>query len=203
MSTPTSKPNQSSSGGGKPQARPSAPTNRPQSRPAGASTGTSGTAKAGAARPQQGATAAKTAGSASTAQQGQAQKLIKPAPKAKARRAKLIVSKIDTWSVLKMAFLLSVALGIVTVVAAMVLWAVLDFTGVFNQINELMGGVVGEESGGFNIYQFASLGQVVSFAVIIAVVNVVLLTALATLTAVLYNLSSSLVGGIGLTLTDD
>ncbi|HET6242059.1 MAG TPA: DUF3566 domain-containing protein, partial [Arthrobacter sp.] len=43
--------------------------------------------------------------------------LIKPAPKAKVRRARLLVSKVEPWSVLKMAFLLSVALGIVTVVA--------------------------------------------------------------------------------------
>ena len=45
--------------------------------------------------------------------------------------------------------------------------------------------------------------QIASFATIIAVVNVVLLTVLSTLSAVLYNLSSALVGGIGVTLTDD
>ena len=60
--------------------------------------------------------------------------MVKPAPKAKVRRARLLVSKVDPWSVLKMAFLLSVALGIVTVVAAIVLWTVLDLTGIFNQV---------------------------------------------------------------------
>ena len=48
-----------------------------------------------------------------------------------------------------------------------------------------------------------TVGQVASFATIIAVVNVVLLTVLSMLAAVLYNLSASLVGGIGVTLTDD
>ncbi|MHA7140150.1 MULTISPECIES: DUF3566 domain-containing protein [unclassified Arthrobacter] len=129
--------------------------------------------------------------------------LVKPAPKAKARKARLLVSKVDPWSVLKMSFLLSVALGIVTVVAAIVIWTVLDLTGIFDGVNDLLREIAGTESGGFDLRQFASLGQVVSFATIIAVVNVVLLTALAMLSAVLYNISSTLVGGIGVTLTDD
>ncbi|CAI3790496.1 DUF3566 domain-containing protein [Pseudarthrobacter sp. MM222] len=129
--------------------------------------------------------------------------LIKPAPKAKVRRARLLVSKVEPWSVLKMAFLLSVALGIVTVVAAIVLWTVLDLTGIFDQVDSLLGTLAGSEGGGFELKKVASLGQVASFAVIIAVINVVLLTALSMLSAVLYNISATLVGGIGVTLTDD
>lgn len=129
--------------------------------------------------------------------------LVKPAPKAKVRRARLLVSKVDPWSVLKMSFLLSVALGIVTVVAAIVLWTVLDLTGIFDQVDSLLGTLAGTEGGGFELKKFASLGQVASFATIIAVVNVVLLTALSMLSAVLYNISATLVGGIGVTLTDD
>jgi len=102
-----------------------------------------------------------------------------------------------------MAFLLSVALGIITVVAAIVLWTVLDLTGVFDKVNSLMTDIQGSEGGGFDLKKYASLGQVASFATIIAVVNVVLLTALSMLSAVLYNISATLVGGIGVTLTDD
>ena len=126
--------------------------------------------------------------------------LVKPAPKAKVRRARLLVSKVDPWSVLKMAFLLSVALGIVTVVAAIVLWTVLDLTGIFDQVDSLLGTLAGSEGGGFELKKVASLGQGASFATIIAVVNVVLLTALSMLSAVLYNISATLVGGIGVTL---
>jgi len=129
--------------------------------------------------------------------------LVKPAPKAKVRRARLLVSKVDPWSVLKMAFLLSVALGIVTVVAAIVLWTVLDLTGIFDQVDSLLGTLAGSEGSGFELKKIASLGQVASFATIIAVVNVVLLTALSMLSAVLYNISATLVGGVGVTLTDD
>lgn len=207
MSNPDSYPKQNSNvpgGTGQPAAAPrvNAPV-RPQQRPA-----------APAALPGQRPAAA---GQRPQVQPGQGQRpasagqrpaqggpgLVKPAPKAKVRRARLLVSKVDPWSVLKMAFLLSVALGIVTVVAAIVLWTVLDLTGIFDQVDSLLGTLAGSEGGGFELKKVASLGQVASFATIIAVVNVVLLTALSMLSAVLYNISATLVGGIGVTLTDD
>lgn len=195
----------------KPQAKPESAAQQrpaPAARPAPAVTkapvpGASGAPQAAPAqaRPAQAQTrpAQAPVGQAAPAAAG----LVKPAPKAKVRRAKLMISKIDPWSVLKMSFLLSVALGIVTVVAALVLWTVLDLTGIFNQVNKLVGDVAGSESGGFDLRKVASLGQVVSFSTIIAVVNVVLLTAISTLSAVLYNLAATLVGGVGVTLTDD
>jgi len=159
---------------------------------------------------QKPATGARSSGNsgvrpAATRPAGQAARpgLVRPAPKAKARRARLLVSKVDPWSVLKMAFLLSVALGIVTVVASIVLWTTLDITGIFDRVNDLLTEIAGSEGGAFDLRAYASLGQVASFATIIAVVNVVLLTALAMLSAVLYNISATLVGGIGVTLTDD
>ena len=178
----------------RPEQRPTAPTGAPDQRPAvPGQRPAQGRPLAGQAgqRPVQGRTA--------QAQPG----LVKPAPKAKVRRARLLVSKVDPWSVLKMAFLLSVALGIVTVVAAIVLWTVLDLTGIFSQVDSLLGTLAGSEGSGFELKKVASLGQVASFATIIAVVNVVLLTALSMLSAVLYNISATLVGGIGVTLTDD
>lgn len=203
MSTPENTP----SSGGYPQA---APPSRPPQRPAVPPQ----SANAGGQRP--GVRPAERPLTAAAAQRATAQRpgrpgqrpgqpgLVRPAPKAKQRRARLIVSKVDTWSVLKMSFLLSVALGIVTVVASIVLWMVLDITGIFDKINGLLGEIGGSESGGsLDLKKIASLGQVASFATIIAVVNVVLLTALSMLTAVLYNISATLVGGIGVTLTDD
>ncbi|MCO4273345.1 DUF3566 domain-containing protein [Pseudarthrobacter sp. HLT3-5] len=187
----------------RPQQRPPAPTGAPGQRPAvpgqrpaqdRVPAGQTGQ-RAGQGRPA----AAQTSQRPVQGQPG----LVKPAPKAKVRRARLLVSKVDPWSVLKMAFLLSVALGIVTVVAAIVLWTVLDLTGIFDQVDSLLGTLAGSEGGGFELKKVASLGQVASFATIIAVVNVVLLTALSMLSAVLYNISATLVGGIGVTLTDD
>lgn len=129
--------------------------------------------------------------------------LVRPAPKAKVRRARLLVEKLDPWSVFKMSFLLSVALGIVTVIGAVVLWTIMDLTGIFDQVNDMLGMILGTEGGGQSIQELVTLGQVTSMATIIAVINVVLITLLAMLSAVLYNLSASLVGGVGITLTDD
>lgn len=130
--------------------------------------------------------------------------LVKPAPKAKARRARLLVSKVEPWSVLKMAFLLSVALGIVTVVASIVLWTVLDTIGLFDTVNSFINDIQGKEGGTpIDLLTIVSLGQVASFSTIVAVVNVLLLTTLSVLSAFLYNISATLVGGIGVTLTDD
>jgi hypothetical protein len=207
VSNPDSYPKQSSNvpgGTGQPTAAPrvNAPV-RPQQRPA-APAGLPGQRPAAAGqRPQvQPGQAQRPAMAGQRPAQG-GPGLVKPAPKAKVRRARLLVSKVDPWSVLKMAFLLSVALGIVTVVAAIVLWTVLDLTGIFDQVDSLLGTLAGSEGGGFELKKVASLGQVASFATIIAVVNVVLLTALSMLSAVLYNISATLVGGIGVTLTDD
>jgi len=187
----------------RPQQSPSTPSGLPGQRPADAG---QRPAPAGQ-RPQGQRPAAPAQRPAAPGQRPQAAPgapgLVKPAPKAKVRRARLLVSKVDPWSVLKMAFLLSVALGIVTVVAAIVLWTVLDLTGIFDQVDSLLGTLAGSEGGGFELKKVASLGQVASFATIIAVVNVVLLTALSMLSAVLYNISATLVGGIGVTLTDD
>lgn len=128
--------------------------------------------------------------------------LVRPAPRAKVRRARLVVSKLDPWSVLKLAFLFSVALGIITLVAAVLLWILMDITGLFDGINELMGMLAGPE-GSTDIRDVISLGQVAVFATVLSVINVILLTLLSVLAAVLYNLAAGLIGGIGLTLTDD
>ncbi|MGN7201840.1 DUF3566 domain-containing protein [Arthrobacter sp. SAFR-044] len=185
----------------RPQQRPSAPAGAPGQRPAvpGQRPQQGDRPVQPGQRPFQGQPGQRSAQGSSQGTPG----LVKPAPKAKVRRARLLISKVDPWSVLKMAFLLSVALGIVTVVAAIVLWTVLDLTGIFDQVDSLLGTLAGSEGGGFELKKVASLGQVASFATIIAVVNVVLLTALSMLSAVLYNISATLVGGVGVTLTDD
>lgn len=198
-----STPNTPRPAGGTGGTRPAAPRQAPvgAQRPAGAPR-PAGAAQRPAGAPRPAGAQQRPAGAPRPAGAGKPQQLVRPAPKAKVRKARLLVSKVDPWSVLKMAFLLSVALGIVTVVASVVFWTVLDLTGIFASVNGLVSEIVGTE-GGFDLMQIASLGQVASFATIIAVVNVVLLTALSMLAAVLYNLSSTLVGGIGVTLTDD
>ena len=129
----------------------------------------------------------------------------KPAPRPSAanRRVRLTVSRVDPWSAMKISFLLSVALGIAGVVMVFVLWTILAGMGVFDQINGVIGQVVQDGGTKFDIMDFIGLGRVVSLSIVIAVIDVVLVTAISTLAAFLYNVSSALVGGVQLTLTDD
>ncbi|MFG3525379.1 DUF3566 domain-containing protein [Streptomyces sp. NPDC047917] len=120
------------------------------------------------------------------------------------RKARLRVAKADPWSVMKVSFLLSIALGICTVVASAVLWMVMDAMGVF----ETVGGTISEATGsnegnGFDLQSFLSLPRVLIFTSVIAVIDVVLATALATLGSFIYNLSAGFVGGVELTLAED
>jgi len=118
------------------------------------------------------------------------------------RKARVLVSRIDPWSVLKIAFLLSIAAGIMLVVAIHVLWNVLSQMGVFVMINEWVLKLFTADQE-LNILQFVAYPKVMSAALLIAVVNVVLLTGLATIAAFLYNTIARVVGGIYVTLTDD
>lgn len=118
------------------------------------------------------------------------------------RRVRLAVSRIDPWSVMKLSFLLSVAIGIMIVVASAVVWFVLDGLAVFTEANNMITEIAGAESS-LNILQYVEFSRVVSGATVVAVVDVVLLTALSTIGAFLYNITAALVGGVNLTLTDD
>ena len=117
------------------------------------------------------------------------------------RKVRLTVARVDPWSVLKLSFLLSVALGVGLVTASVVLWSVLNSMGVFSALDLTLKDLSKESQ--FDIYSWVGLGRVVSLSTFIAVVNVVILMALSTLGAVLYNLASSLVGGLHVTLSDD
>ncbi|MEU6143287.1 DUF3566 domain-containing protein [Streptomyces sp. NPDC047081] len=120
------------------------------------------------------------------------------------RKARLRVAKADPWSVMKVSFLLSIALGICTIVASAVLWMVMDAMGVFSSVGGTISEATGSnESNGFDLQAFLSLPHVLMFTSVIAVIDVVLATALATLGAFIYNLSAGFVGGIELTLAED
>ncbi|MET9296908.1 DUF3566 domain-containing protein [Streptomyces sp. NPDC003077] len=120
------------------------------------------------------------------------------------RKARLRVARADPWSVMKVSFLLSIALGICTIVAVSVLWMVMDAMGVFTAVGGTISEATGSgDGGGFDLEAFLSLPNVLMFTAIIAVIDVVLATALATLGAFIYNLSAGFVGGVELTLAED
>jgi len=116
-----------------------------------------------------------------------------------------VLARIDPWSVMKLAFLLSIAIAIVAFVAVLVLWSVLDSMGVFDSVGSTVESVTrsSDNAQGIDILDYVGLSRVLGVTALLAGVNVVLMTALGTLGAFLYNLASSLVGGLHVTLTED
>jgi hypothetical protein len=122
----------------------------------------------------------------------------------KVRKARLRLLRVEPWSVMKSAFVLSIAIGITFVVATATLWSIVDAAGVFETVGSLITQLTESEgSAGVEVANFVGFSRVVGLATVIAVVDVVLLTALATLFAFLYNLSAALLGGFEITLAED
>jgi len=121
------------------------------------------------------------------------------------RRARLRLSRIDPWSVMKVSFLLSIAFGIVTVVSVFMVWSVLGAAGVWTSINNTVSDTVssGNHTSTFDITDYLGMSRVLGFTMLVAVIDVVLITAIATLGAFLYNMAASLLGGIEVTLAED
>jgi Transmembrane domain of unknown function (DUF3566) len=121
------------------------------------------------------------------------------------RRARLRLVRVDPWSVAKTAFLLSIAFGIMVVVAVFLIMSVMSAAGLWSHVNSSIQTVLnqGGSTSSFNINDYVSTQRVVGIAMLIAVLDVVLITALATLGAFLYNLAASLLGGLEVTLAED
>jgi hypothetical protein len=128
-----------------------------------------------------------------------------PAPRPRGtRRARLRLVHLDPWSVMKTSFLLSIAFGIVTVVAVAVVWSVLGAAGVWDSINSTVTDVLGgETASSFDIENYIGASRVIGFTMVVAVIDVILITAIATLSAFLYNLAAALLGGLEVTLAED
>jgi Transmembrane domain of unknown function (DUF3566) len=117
------------------------------------------------------------------------------------RKARLVIKHIDPWTVMKLSFVVSVVMLAVCVVAVAIIYAVLGKMGVWTQINTLVN-EVSPTTTSAALHSPVSAGRVVGVAAVVGAINVVLLTALSTLGAAIYNLISDLVGGIEVTLTD-
>lgn len=126
-----------------------------------------------------------------------------PAAAGPGRRASLRLTHVEPWSVTRLAFAISVAMMIVAFVAVGVFWAVLHVIGVWDQINESFTTVLSDDSASFNINDYFGLGRVLGLTLVLSAVNVVLMTALATIGAHLYNLAAQLMGGVEVTFAEE
>jgi hypothetical protein len=125
----------------------------------------------------------------------------KAIPVVRNRRKRVTVQRVDPWTVLRLSFLLSLAIAVITVVAGILLWALLSSGGVFGSVDRTLEDVLGD--GALTITQYFGFGKVLSVTLLIAAIDIVLITALATIGAFLFNLAASLGGGLEFTVTED
>lgn len=109
------------------------------------------------------------------------------------KQVRLKLVYIDFWSSVKLSFLIAICLAIVTIVATFLIFTVLNSTGLFGKANALYTDIAGSSA---DLTSFLSVGNVMGFAVVVAVLNTVVITALGAIFALLYNLSVKITGGL-------
>ncbi|MEU6721219.1 DUF3566 domain-containing protein [Nonomuraea sp. NPDC046802] len=122
------------------------------------------------------------------------------------RKAHLVLRRVEPWSAMKFSFVVSLVCFVVLFVAVAVLYGVLSALGVFDSlvdlVNQLGQGEQGQSSIPIDIASWFEPVRILGYTALIGAVNVVLITALATLGAVIYNIASDLVGGVEVTFSE-
>ncbi|GAA3250690.1 DUF3566 domain-containing protein [Nonomuraea helvata] len=122
------------------------------------------------------------------------------------RKAHLVLRRVEPWSAMKFSFVVSLVCFVVLFVAVAVLYGVLSALGVFDSlvdlVNQLGQGEQGQNSIPINIASWFEPVRILGYTALIGAVNVVLITALSTLGAVIYNIASDLVGGVEVTFSE-
>lgn len=109
------------------------------------------------------------------------------------KQVRLKLVYVDFWSSVKLSFLIAICLAIVTIVATFLIFTVLNQTGIFDKINDLYTSIAGDST---DLKSILSIGNVMGFAFVVAVLNTVVITALGAIFALLYNLSVKMTGGL-------
>ncbi|MEO6941421.1 MAG: DUF3566 domain-containing protein [Terrimesophilobacter sp.] len=124
-----------------------------------------------------------------------AEKLQRKSQRATAtKQVRLKLVYVDFWSAVKLSFLISVCVGIVQIVASFLLWIVLNSTGIFGSLTKALVDILGDPS--FNVLDSFSLVKVMLFTAVVALLTVVVGTALGAIASIIYNMSVRLTGGL-------
>jgi hypothetical protein len=119
------------------------------------------------------------------------------------RSALLSLQRIEPMSVMKFSFLISLVAWVVLFVAVAVLYYSLSKLGVFAKIEQTVGLVTyNKNHPGSNAASWFKASRVLEYTALVCTINAILFTALATVGAALYNLVTSLTGGIEVTLRE-
>jgi hypothetical protein len=122
---------------------------------------------------------------------------------AQTRRALLSLERIEPMSVMKFSFLISLVAWVVLFVAVAVVYFALSKLHVFSEIEKTVGLVTyNKDHPGTNAASWFRASRVLEYTALVCTINAILFTALATVGAALYNLVTTLTGGIEVTLKE-
>ena len=145
----------------------------------------------------------KAAAESPAASRGAAHKVTATPPKRTARQAHLTVARVEPWSVMKFSFVVSLVAFVILFVAVSVLYGALAGLGVFDSLQRVVSDVTSSQgSAGVNAKAWFSASRVLGYTALLGSLNIVLITAMSTIGAVVYNLTSRLVGGVEVTLKE-
>jgi transmembrane protein DUF3566 len=123
--------------------------------------------------------------------------------KRSARQAHLTIARVEPWSVMKFSFVVSLVAFVILFIAVSVIYGTLSALGVFTSLQHVVQSVTSsQDSNGVNASKWFTASRVLSYTALLGVVNIVLITAMSTIGAVVYNLTSRLIGGVEVTLRE-
>jgi hypothetical protein len=109
------------------------------------------------------------------------------------KQVRLKLVYIDFWSAVKLSFLVAICGAVLLLVSTLFIWIIFNSLGVIADLNSVFTDILGEDAG---LTSLLSLGSVMFFASIVAVLNIVGGTAIGAVSALLYNLSVRITGGL-------
>jgi hypothetical protein len=127
-------------------------------------------------------------------------RMPKPSKGPEVKQVRLKLVYVDFFSALKLSFLLGVAQAIVVIVGSFLLYMVFVQTGIFDRANSVAGQVLGGDQ--FNIKDIVSVGTVLGFSALVAGINLVIITVMGAVCAVIYNMAAKIVGGLSVGFTN-
>jgi hypothetical protein len=127
----------------------------------------------------------------------------KASSKRSSRQAHLTIARVEPWSVMKFSFVVSLVAFVILFVAVSVVYGTLSALGVFTSLQHVVQSVTSStDSSGVNASKWFTASRILGYTALLGALNIVLITAMSTIGAVVYNLTSRLIGGVEVTLRE-
>ena len=108
---------------------------------------------------------------------------------------------VDFWSALKLSFLVGFVVALITVIISLLLWSLLDKIGLVSTLRDFLQSIGGASSAG--VLANLTFGNVLTFTLVVALLELFVVSALGAIFAALFNLATRVVGGWKVTFGSD